>query len=152
MLNKMYEGAVYSLTKTRDGKLTVDNSNDPFKVNSSDSVKRVLVYSPAYYGLDIDSKMNYFIRNLPSDRTYKVVIHVGDKPEILDCKGLKLDCIVNAHEDNNKSFESKIKDLFKGAKYIGLEDLRRNSYDNILKIVPKDSHYLEEFVCGDDAA
>lgn len=147
----MYKGTIYSLTKTKDGKLTVDNSNDPFNSNCSKNIKNILVYSPVYYGADINSKMNYFIRNLPFDKTYKVVIYVGDKPEILDYKNLKLDCIVNAHEDSSKSFESEIKNLFKGAKYIGLEDLRRNSYENILKMIPKTSQ-LEGAPYGEDAA
>ena len=138
---------VYVLKLTEDGKLTVDHRDDPFKVNSSDEIKNVLIlYPEESNSRDISCKIGYFIKNFPLDKSYKVVVDTGKKPEISDYNNFKIDFLINAHEDPFREFETNSKDRFKGVRYIGLNELRSNSYEEVVRMVPRKNKDLEGYI------
>lgn len=135
---------VYALKTTEDGKLTVDLS--PFEVKG-DNVKNVLICSPEEpISLDISNKVGYFIKDLPFDDSYKVVVDLNDSPEVSYYKHFKVDIIINAHEDPDGKFEKKLRNKFKIARYIGLDCLENSSYKEIICMVPKKNRSLERLL------
>ncbi|MEK6914849.1 MAG: hypothetical protein AABW83_04315 [Nanoarchaeota archaeon] len=127
---------VYVLKPTEDGKLTIDRS-DPFNVNYNYGVENVLIFSPYHFNAeDISRKVKYFIQNLPSDKSYKVIVDSRDSPEISDYKKSHINFIVNAHKDPERKFEFDSKKRFRDVKYMGLIELEKKSYEDIVLMFP----------------
>ena len=149
-----YQNQIYELEKTRDGKITLNNSSNYFGVNNFGNSVNVLIYTPEpdHYGFsgELAKNIDTLIGKLPLNDHYKLVVDMNENPSVDPYNGYRFHVVINAHVYSN-GFEKEIKNAFESADYIGPNELRK-SYDSIVsRIRNRRINSLEKFVSQEAA-